>query len=122
MIEIEGLSIYGTPWCPDLSGFAYYATEEELIEKWKGIPTGVDVLITHTPAHGILDVPTSGTVNLGCPHLREQLKRIKPKLHVFGHVHARHGIQKIGETTFVNAAVVGGPRFEVIHPPSTLEI
>lgn len=27
LVEIDGLSIYGSLWCPDLSGFAYYATE-----------------------------------------------------------------------------------------------
>lgn len=117
-VEIGGLSIYGSPWCPDLSGFAYYATEEKLIEKWKMIPTGVDVLITHTPPLGILDVPSSGAVYLGCPHLRSELRRIKPRLHVFGHVHASHGTHTEGGTTYVNAAVVGGRDYEVRHAPT----
>lgn len=122
LVETEGLSIYGSPWCPDLSGFAYYATEEQLIEKWKGIPTGIDVLITHTPPLGILDAPTSGTVYLGCPHLRAELRRIKPRLHVFGHVHASHGIHTEGGTTFVNAAIVGGRDYEVRHAPTMTTI
>jgi hypothetical protein len=33
-VEIGGLLIHGSPWCPDLSGFAYYATNEQLIEKY----------------------------------------------------------------------------------------
>ncbi|MEZ5329862.1 MAG: metallophosphatase domain-containing protein [Verrucomicrobiales bacterium] len=118
LVEIDGLSIYGSPWCPDLSGFAYYATEDQLIERWRKIPSGIDILITHTPPYGVLDVPTSGNVHLGCPHLHDELRRIQPRLHVFGHVHASHGVQTEGVTRFVNAAIVGGRNFEVRHAPT----
>ncbi|MDF1739592.1 MAG: metallophosphatase domain-containing protein [Verrucomicrobiales bacterium] len=121
-IEIEGLSIYGSPWCPDLSGFAYYADEDQLIERWRQIPTGVDILITHTPPYGFLDVPSSGDVHLGCPHLQDELQRIQPQLHVFGHVHASHGTHVDGGTQFVNAAVVGGRNFEVRHNPTAVTL
>lgn len=121
-IEIEGLSIYGSPWCPDLSGFAYYATEEQLIERWQRIPTGIDILVTHTPPYGILDVPSSGSVHLGCPHLRGELQRIQPRLHVFGHVHASHGIHSHDGTQFMNAAVVGGGKFEVRYVPTLVTL
>jgi len=117
-VEIEGLTIYGSPWCPGLSGFAYYAAEDQLIEKWKRIPGGVDILITHTPPYGFLDVPTSGDIHLGCPRLRAELRRIQPKLHVFGHVHASHGMHQEDMTQFVNAAIVGGHNFEVRHTPT----
>ncbi|QIF05256.1 metallophosphatase domain-containing protein [Roseimicrobium sp. ORNL1] len=117
-IEFEGLSIYGAPWVPDLSGFAYYADEEMLQENWKAIPAGIDILITHTPPQGILDVPSSGGLHLGCPHLREELKRIQPRLHVFGHVHAGHGTHLGEMTRSINAAVVGGADFEVRHGPT----
>lgn len=121
--EIGGLSIYGSPWCPDLSGFAYYATEDQLIERWRQIPTGVDILITHTPPHGFLDVPSSGDVHLGCPHLHHEVQRIQPQLHVFGHVHASHGTHSPdGGTQFVNAAVVGGRNLEVRHAPTLVTV
>ena len=118
IVELEGLSFYGSPWCPDLVGFAYFATEEQLVERWKKIPSGIDVLITHTPPHGLLDVPSSGKVHLGCPHLRAELQRIRPRLHVFGHIHASSGSQQKGDTSFVNAAIVGGRDFVVKNPPT----
>jgi Icc-related predicted phosphoesterase len=121
-VEVEGLSIYGSPWVPDLSGFAYYADEEMLREKWMAIPAGIDILITHTPPYGILDVPSSGGVRLGCPHLKEELKRIQPRLHVFGHVHAGHGAHGGRMTQFINAAVVGGVDFEVCHGPILMSL
>ncbi|MDB4265370.1 metallophosphatase domain-containing protein [bacterium] len=118
LFEVNGLTIYGSPWCPDLSGFAHYATEDELIERWKKIPTGVDILITHTPPHGVLDLPASGFNHLGCPHLAKELQRIQPQLHLFGHIHASHGTHVKGGTKFVNAAVVGGRNLEVRHAPT----
>lgn len=122
LCEINGLSIYGSPWCPDLSAFAFYACEEELVERWREIPSGIDILVTHTPPHGILDMPSSGIIPLGCPHLRQEMHRIKPRLHVFGHVHASRGVHEEGFTRFVNAAVVGGPGFELRHAPIVVRL
>ena len=56
LIEVEGLTIYGSPWCPDLVGFAYYLSDDDLAQRWRRIPEAIDVLITHTPPYGILDV------------------------------------------------------------------
>jgi Icc-related predicted phosphoesterase len=121
-VEICGLTFYGTPWCPKLSGFAYYATDNELLERWKRIPNGIDVLITHTPPYGILDLPTSGDINLGCPYLLEAVKRIRPRLHVFGHVHASHGVNKNQATHYINASIVGGHEFAVCHTPTNIKM
>jgi len=42
------------------------------------------VLITHTPPKYHLDLPTA----LGCEFLLNEVWRVRPALHVFGHVHA----------------------------------
>jgi Icc-related predicted phosphoesterase len=122
LVEVDGLKIYGTPWCPDLSGFAYYASDDELIEKWKLIPDQVDILITHTPPYGILDQPTGGNIHLGCKHLLRELGRIRPRLHVFGHIHASHGVHEEEARLSVNAAVVGGPNLDLRHMPLLFEL
>jgi Icc-related predicted phosphoesterase len=119
-VEICGLTFYGAPWCPYLSGFAYYATDDELMEHWKRIPNGIDVLITHTPPYGILDLPTLGVNHLGCPYLLNEMKRIRPRLHVFGHIHASHGLNKTRDTQYINASIVGGHNFEVRHGPTNI--
>jgi len=121
-IEVDGLTIYGSPWCPDLAGFAFYQSNDELLERWRAIPSGIDILVTHTPPHGILDLPTSGTVHLGCKHLMAELRRIRPRYHVFGHVHASHGSQRQDDTEFINAAIVGGYPFEVRNQPTVITI
>lgn len=122
LIEVAGLGIYGSPWCPNMSGFAYHAESDQIVERWKQIPTGIDVLITHTPPFGILDCPASEAVHWGCPHLREELKRIRPRLHVFGHVHGCHGIDKTPATCHINAALVEGDDLEVRYSPTMIEL
>lgn len=47
----------------------------------------IDILITHTPPLGHGDLCCSG-VRAGCVELLSTVqKRVKPKYHVFGHVH-----------------------------------
>jgi len=121
-IDIDGLTIYGSPWCPDLSGFAYYQCNDDLLKRWQAIPKGVDILVTHTPPYGILDLPSSGTTHLGCKHLLEELKRIQPRYHVFGHIHASHGKFTNGQTEFMNISIVGGRELEVKNQPVILEL
>lgn len=122
LIEVQGLSIYGSPWCPELRGFAYYASDEELIERWRAIPRDIDVLVTHTPPYGYLDLPSSGQAHLGCRHLRAELARIRPRVHAFGHVHASYGSCVHDDVQFINAAVVGGRTLEVRNGPTMLNL
>ncbi len=103
--EYRGLKFYAAPWVPDLPRHAFHAPDRVLRRKWAEIPTGIDVLITHTPPAGILDVSSNGK-SLGCPLLRDELARIRPRLHCFGHVHAGAGQTRIGDTLFVNASAL----------------
>jgi len=82
-ITIDGVRFWGSPWTPDLPGWAWYADSAGLRHAWGQIPAGVDVLITHTPPAGILDISSSGRA-LGCAHLLDAVERVRPRLHCFG--------------------------------------
>merc|ERR1712000_681703 len=57
------------------------------LEKWANIPPKVEVLLTHTPPIGHGDLCSTG-VRAGCVELLSEVQqRIKPRYHVFGHVH-----------------------------------
>ncbi len=56
-----------------------------MAEKWERIPEETDVLITHIPPLGFGD-RASGTRE-SCEELLKAVRRVKPSLHVFGHVH-----------------------------------
>lgn len=84
------LNVYGAADLPTCGGgdnaFQYKPDRHPWARR---IPMDTDVLVTHTPPKGHLDL------NLGCPGLLEELWRVKPKLHVFGHVHWGHGQESV---------------------------
>jgi hypothetical protein len=53
------------------------------------IPLETDVLITHSPPRYHLDL------SLGCLGLLEEIWRVKPRLHVFGHIHSGYGKEAV---------------------------
>lgn len=104
---IEGLKIYGSPWQPRFYDWAFNLNRgAELAEKWKLIPDDTDILITHGPPHGILDeVPRKFFVeNTGCEELRKKVEEIRPKLHIFGHIHCGYGQTEKFGVKYVNAS------------------
>lgn len=111
----DGVTFYGSPWTPNLQGHAFYQDSDQLQTRWSAIPDNIDVLITHTPPAGILDVSSAG-LTLGCLHLAGQLQRISPRLHCFGHVHASSGTADVNGVRFINASSVNS-RFELVRRP-----
>ncbi|MEM7507883.1 MAG: metallophosphoesterase [Pseudomonadota bacterium] len=118
-LTYRSVKFYGAPWVPMLAGHAFFAEAPELATAWGKIPDDVDVLITHTPPAGILDVSSQGMV-LGCKHLAKRLQNLSPRLHCFGHVHASVGSRVIRATTYVNATSVNSD-FQIAHPPFEYE-
>lgn len=107
-IEIDGVKFYGAPWQPEFLNLAFNVPRgEALRRKWDLIPSDTDVLITHGPPYGIGDRTLSGQ-HVGCEDLLARVQEIKPRIHVFGHIHEGRGMMEIGETTFVNAATDRG--------------
>lgn len=102
--EIEGLKIYGSPWQPWFFDWAFNLPRgERLAEKWRLIPDDTEILITHGPPFGILDFPPDET-SVGCEMLRLRVEEIRPKLHIFGHIHHSYGTEENFGTKFINAS------------------
>jgi Icc-related predicted phosphoesterase len=105
--EIEGLRIWGSPVTPLYGGAFGLSSAKDRKRLYARIPWDIDVLITHGPPSGILDTaPTSG-LHEGCHELLDAVLRVRPKLHVFGHVHGAYGVFQTEHTTFVNASLLG---------------
>jgi Icc-related predicted phosphoesterase len=103
-VEIEGLKIYGSPWQPWFFDWAFNLPRgAALAEKWALIPADTDILITHGPPWGILDKNPS-EYNCGCEELIKFVETIKPKLHVFGHIHHSYGRLEKDGVTYINAS------------------
>lgn len=117
----EGLVIYGSPWQPEFCDWAFNLPRgEKLAEKWAQIPDKVDILITHGPPAGILDKTPYGE-SVGCKDLFERVIKVKPQLHVFGHIHHNYGIYHFDGITFVNASTCT-ERYKPTNEPIVIEL
>ncbi|CAB3404302.1 unnamed protein product [Caenorhabditis bovis] len=106
VIELFGITIYGTPWQPKVDNWAFNLSRgQALLDKWNMIPSGVDVLVTHTPPLGHGDQMLNGQ-RMGCVELLNTVfKRVKPKYHVFSHIHEGYGCTTDGYTKFINCCL-----------------
>jgi Icc-related predicted phosphoesterase len=107
-IMLGGISFWGSPITPVFPNWAFHVERGAASRKyWDRVPLGTDVLITHGPPYGTLDKRQILGSRFGCKDLIQAVLRVKPKLHVFGHVHGGYG-QELGPngTCMVNCAVV----------------
>lgn len=103
------VKVWGSPWQPEYYNWAFNLPRQgwELGVHWNQIPEDTEILITHGPPFGHLDtVKSNPTFNTGCELLRERVDVVKPKIHVFGHIHTGYGYKFDGNTHFFNAAVL----------------
>ncbi|KAF1988749.1 Metallo-dependent phosphatase, partial [Aulographum hederae CBS 113979] len=83
------LRIYGSPWTPQCGNFAFQypaADADDKTDPWKNtIPPSTSILLTHGPPLHHLDE------RKGCPRLLKEIRRARPQLVVFGHIHGARG-------------------------------
>jgi Icc-related predicted phosphoesterase len=123
---IEGLKIYGSPWQPRFFDWAFNLDRgREIRRKWERIPDDTDILITHGPPHGILDGVIdrwTGTIEaVGCEELLPVVQRIKPRVHIFGHIHAGYGQVEQDGVQFINASSCN-EAYKIVHPPIVIDL
>ena len=132
-IEVAGLKLFGSPYVGltprrqamerdnPLRNEGFQRDHARLAELYADIPTGLDVLITHSPPLGTRDssvqyggVPRETPISIGSAALRDRMRGMRPadrpRLHIFGHEHDARGVvcdQEMG-TVFVNAVAVSG--------------
>jgi Icc-related predicted phosphoesterase len=120
-VTIEGVRFYGSPWQPWFFDWAFNRRRGPDIQaKWELIPPGIDVLITHGPPAGHGDKLDSGE-RVGCADLLAAMDRVRPRLHVFGHIHEGVGVTSNGPTTFINASICD-PAYRPSNPPTVYHL
>jgi Icc-related predicted phosphoesterase len=122
LIELFGLKIYGSPWQASFRGWAFNADRgQEILDKWNNIPNNIDILVTHGPPAFIGDL-TNSQQHVGCLELLNTIQqRVKPKYHIFGHVHESHGIWSDTRTIFINASICNS-KYKPIQAPIIFDI
>jgi Icc-related predicted phosphoesterase len=127
--QIEGVNFWGSPYSPRFGhGWAFNEDRGYHIrEHWDLIPEDTHVVITHGPVKGKVDyvLPNSYQIHgehVGCSDLEWVLtKKIKPLLHVCGHVHEAYGVNSGQGTFFINTSICT-LQYEPINKPFNLEI
>ncbi|OJJ50696.1 hypothetical protein ASPZODRAFT_235822 [Penicilliopsis zonata CBS 506.65] len=92
----SSLTVYGAPQVPAIVPFGpeHAFTYPPHHDAWSGtVPPSTDILVTHTPPAHHRDL--SPTFSTGCPSLLAESWRVRPALHVFGHVHAAYGAEPV---------------------------
>ena len=120
-IVIDGIKFYGSPWQPEFHNWAFNLPRgEALANKWALIPNDTDVLITHSPPSGMCDYTVRDNLFAGCVDLLAKVLVVKPKIHVFGHIHEGYGYKMFNDTTFINASTCT-LRYEPTNPPVVVD-
>ena len=103
------LRIYGSPYTPQYGTWAFQYprfrpsdprpsgalslsvvdAHHPSVALWSAVPPGIDVLLTHGPPLGHLDR------GAGCAVLLSTIWRVRPRLHVFGHIHPGRGVEHV---------------------------
>lgn len=105
-VTVAGLRVWGSPTTPVGPAFGV-RSEEQRRRLYAFIPENTGLLITHGPPFGVLDCNPGSRLHQGDPILLEAVNQVRPKLHVFGHIHGSYGLFEDKYTTFVNAALLG---------------
>lgn len=120
-VEIEGIKFYGSPYTPIYGQWSFMTNHNKLFKMWDNIPEDTDVLITHGPPKGILDIADDYDHKLeycGDKNLFNKVMEIKPKYHLFGHIHNNsnnynQGMRILEGVTFVNSTCVTDRKFDL---------
>lgn len=108
-VNVAGVALFGLgggipttlfgPWSYDFT--------EDSAEALLAPCTACDVLVTHSPPWGLVDVSSRGD-HLGSRAVRQAVERLQPRLVVCGHIHGSAGQQtRLGSTTIINAGPQG---------------
>jgi Icc-related predicted phosphoesterase len=122
--EIYGVNFWGSPITPWFHGdhwaFNKHRTDEEIGQVWKKIPDDVDVLITHGPPAHFCDLVYRDKLRAGCTHLSWHIRRVKPLLNLFGHIHEGYGYERDVDTHYFNGSILN-LNYEVQNEPWLIE-
>ena len=116
---IENKLIFGSPYTPTFGNWYFMKDRAKLHQYWEELCENIDILITHGPPKFILDLSHNKNHELeycGDGALFKKVLEVKPKYHLFGHIHNsddcyNQGIREFRDTIFMNSSVVTDGKF-----------
>ena len=126
-VQLEGLNIFGTPWCHQFGHWAFMADDDTLTELFKEIPENVDILLTHDAPYGTSDILFQNIAwnigeHIGCVPLRDAIIEKKPKIVLHGHLHStNHKKEVLVESDVYNVSLLD-ENYDLIYDPLILDV
>lgn len=129
-VDIDGLVVWGSPFCNRFHDWAFMGDEDLLAQVWATMPDNTDLVVTHGPPYGVCDRvahPGDRDPHVGSTSLRERLVAVPSvRWAVCGHIHEAYGSGKIvrpddTEIQVFNVSIVD-ERYQVRNPPVDWEI
>lgn len=118
----NGMALWASPMTTTFLNWAFMESEENLDRyHWSKIPQKTDVLLTHGPAHGYVDIAEPQGGHLGSKTLAVRVEKLKIPYVIHGHIHGGYGIQKTKDTTYVNFSVLN-EEYNVINQPIVIDV
>jgi Icc-related predicted phosphoesterase len=116
-VTIGNTKIWFSPWCRKFRDWSWNKTEDQLVEIYKKIPKDTNILVTHTPPFGTLDVNTHGE-RCGSEALTLAINNLPElKLVICGHIHESRGYVEKNGILYVNASNCGIPYSDFTKEP-----
>eukprot|EP01001_Neometanema_parovale_P007869 NODE_4156_length_1107_cov_87.628049_g3959_i0.p1 GENE.NODE_4156_length_1107_cov_87.628049_g3959_i0~~NODE_4156_length_1107_cov_87.628049_g3959_i0.p1 ORF type:complete len:302 (-),score=33.83 NODE_4156_length_1107_cov_87.628049_g3959_i0:129-1034(-) len=106
-VHLHGARLFGAPWHWFQNWkYAFKAGCKDMKTRFDQIPTGLDILVTHGPSRGLLDLAHRRYTS-GSEELRRHLAVARPRVHLHGHIHEQYGTHagQDGTHMVVNAAM-----------------
>ena len=126
-ITIDGVKFWGSPVQPTFLNWAFNRDRgADILKHWDLIHNDTDVLITHGPAYKVLDDTWDFDNRIiryvGCKDLTDAIKRVRPIVHIFGHVHYSGGkVQIEKDLISVNASMMD-ENYKIVNKPIIIDI
>jgi Icc-related predicted phosphoesterase len=102
---VNGLKIWGSPWCLKFYDWAFMKNEAGLMKVYKAIPDDVHILVSHCPPNNYCDRTIEGDLT-GSTALLNTIQRTHPLVTVCGHIHEARGVGLVWDSTVLNASCV----------------
>ncbi len=120
-VTIDGIKFWGSPFTPNFGQWAFMKARNKINRVWDAIPDNTDIVITHGPPKGILDVSENYDNSIefcGDSSLKKRMLKLEPLLVCFGHIHNYRDHINAGtmtlsgkKTVYSNGSVVTDRKF-----------
>lgn len=120
-VTIDGIKFWGSPFTPNFGNWSFMKSRNTINRVWDSIPDDTDVVITHGPPKGVLDISENYDRSIeycGDSALRKRMIKLEPIAVLFGHIHnygdhINAGIMKYSnqKTWYMNGSVVTDRKF-----------